>query len=59
MANLLLIDHDPDLLVEQVRHLFPSPEHEVEADCTGYDGCSLYMTSHHSCVLQTGVCLYF
>jgi hypothetical protein len=31
----------------------------TDSDCTGYDGCSLYMTSHHSCVLQTGVCLYF
>jgi hypothetical protein len=31
----------------------------ADSDCTGYDGCPMYMTSHHSCVLQTNVCLYF
>jgi len=32
---------------------------KVDGDCTGYDSCPMYMTSNHSCVLQTGVCLYF
>ena len=30
MANLLLIDDDPDLLPDQIAHVFPSPEHRVE-----------------------------
>ena len=30
MAHLLLIDDDPDLLPEKVRHLFPAPAHRVE-----------------------------
>jgi two-component system nitrogen regulation response regulator GlnG len=30
MANLLLIDDDPDLLPDQMAHGFPSPEHRVE-----------------------------
>src|SRR5215467_12531231 len=38
MANLLLIDDDPDLLAEKVRHLFPAPEHRVEVACTGSEG---------------------
>jgi two-component system nitrogen regulation response regulator GlnG len=29
MANLLLIDDDPDLLAERVAHLFPAPAHRV------------------------------
>jgi hypothetical protein len=32
---------------------------KVDSDCTGYDSCSQYNTSHHSCVLLTGVCLYY
>jgi hypothetical protein len=32
---------------------------KLDSDCTGYDTCTLYNTSDHSCVLQTGVCLYF
>jgi FixJ family two-component response regulator len=35
MANLLLIDDDPDPLAEKVRHLFPAPEHRVEVAYTG------------------------
>ena len=38
MANLLLIDDDPDLLAEKVRHLFPAPEHRVEVAYTGSEG---------------------
>jgi len=38
MAHLLLIDDDPDLLAEKVRHLFPAPEHRVEVAYTGSEG---------------------
>jgi two-component system nitrogen regulation response regulator GlnG len=36
MAYLLLIDDDPDLIAEQVRHAFP--RHRVEVAATGADG---------------------
>jgi two-component system nitrogen regulation response regulator GlnG len=36
MAYLLLIDDDPDLVAEQVRHAFP--QHRVEVAGTGADG---------------------
>ena len=35
MAHLLLIDDDPDLLPEQVAHVFPAPKHRVEIARTG------------------------
>jgi DNA-binding NtrC family response regulator len=38
MAHLLLIDDDPELLPEKVRHLFPAPTHRVETAVTGSDG---------------------
>jgi two-component system nitrogen regulation response regulator GlnG len=38
MANLLLIDDDPDLLPDQVAHVFPAPAHRVEVAHTGADG---------------------
>jgi two-component system nitrogen regulation response regulator GlnG len=38
MAHVLLIDDDPDLVVEQVRQAFPSPRHQVEVACTGAAG---------------------
>jgi DNA-binding NtrC family response regulator len=38
MANLLLIDDDPDLLPDQVRHVFPTPAHRVEIAHTGTAG---------------------
>src|SRR6516225_1743143 len=38
MANLLLIDDDPDLLPDEVRHVFPAPAHRVEIAHTGSDG---------------------
>src|SRR5438132_6508297 len=38
MANLLLIDDDPDLLPEQVAHVFPAPRHRVQVAHTGTDG---------------------
>jgi two-component system nitrogen regulation response regulator GlnG len=34
----LLIDDDPELLPEKVRHLFPSPAHRVEIASTGSEG---------------------
>src|SRR5882672_863505 len=38
MANLLLIDDDPDLLAERVTHLFPAPRHRVEIARTAAEG---------------------
>src|SRR5262245_19139685 len=38
MAHLLLIDDDPDLIAEQVRHAFPTPAHHVEVARTGAAG---------------------
>jgi two-component system nitrogen regulation response regulator GlnG len=40
MANLLLIDDDPDLLPDQIAHVFPSPDHRVEVAPTGAEGLS-------------------
>src|SRR5262249_11824255 len=38
MSHLLLIDDDPDLVAEQVRHAFPGPRHRVEVASTGSAG---------------------
>jgi two-component system nitrogen regulation response regulator GlnG len=38
VAHLLLIDDDPDLIFEQVRHAFPAPNHQVEVARTGTEG---------------------
>src|SRR6266446_3966085 len=38
MASLLLIDDDPDLLPDQVSHVFPAPAHRVEIAPTGAEG---------------------
>ncbi len=38
MAHLLIIDDDPELLLEKVRHIYPSPSHQVEIAQTGADG---------------------
>jgi two-component system nitrogen regulation response regulator GlnG len=38
MANLLLIDDDPDLLAERVAHLFPAPKNRVEIARTAARG---------------------
>jgi two-component system nitrogen regulation response regulator GlnG len=37
-GKLLLIDDDPDLLPDQIAHVFPSPEHRVEVAPTGAEG---------------------
>jgi hypothetical protein len=31
----------------------------TDSECTGYDSCPLYVTSHHTCVSVTNVCLYY
>jgi two-component system nitrogen regulation response regulator GlnG len=41
MAQLLLIDDDPDLPPEQVRRAFPAPAHTVAVACTGAEGLEL------------------
>jgi DNA-binding NtrC family response regulator len=38
MAQLLLIDDDPDLIAEQVRQTFTAPSHHVAVAATGADG---------------------
>ena len=38
MAHLLLIDDDPDLLRDQVGHVFPPPAHRVAIARTGAEG---------------------
>ena len=38
MATLLLIDDDPDLLPDQVGHVFPAPAHRVVIARTGSEG---------------------
>ncbi len=38
MADLLLIDDDPDLIAEQMRQAFPAPRHRVEVAATGAEG---------------------
>ena len=38
MANLLLIDDDPDLLRDRVSHVFPAPAHRVEVARSGAEG---------------------
>ena len=31
MAHLLLIDDDPELILEKVSHVFPAPAHRIES----------------------------
>lgn len=38
MANLLLIDDDPDLLPDQMSQVFPAPAHRVDIATTGIEG---------------------
>jgi DNA-binding NtrC family response regulator len=38
MAHVLLIDDDPTIIPEQVRHSFPRPNHRVQVAGTGADG---------------------
>jgi DNA-binding NtrC family response regulator len=38
MAHLLIIDDDPELLPEKVRHVFPSRAHRIDVAYTGAEG---------------------
>src|SRR5262245_24276513 len=38
MADVLIIDDEPELLREKVCQVFPAPEHRVESAATGADG---------------------
>src|SRR5262245_10349886 len=38
MADVLIIDDEPELLREMVCQVFPAPEHRVESAITGADG---------------------
>jgi two-component system nitrogen regulation response regulator GlnG len=51
MAHVLLIDDDPDLIAEQVRHAFPAPSHRVEVARTGSDGLTRVTTEPPDVVL--------
>ena len=51
MAHLLLIDDDPDLIPEQVRHAFPESRHRVEVAATGTAGLERVRTNPPDVVL--------
>src|SRR5580704_12997742 len=51
MAHVLLVDDDPDLIAEQVRHAFPAPTHRVEVARTGADGVARVVASPPDVVL--------
>jgi DNA-binding NtrC family response regulator len=65
MAQILLIDDDPDLIAEQVRHAFPSPANRVEVARTGAAGLARVQKTPPDVVLldlrlpdQTGLEVY-
>ena len=51
MANLLLIDDDPDLLAERVNHLFPAPKNRVEIARTAAEGLERVSTERPDVIL--------
>src|SRR5262245_25921077 len=51
MANLLIIDDEPELLREKVCQVFPSPEHRVESAYTGADGIECVLDASPDVVL--------
>src|SRR5580704_942811 len=51
MGHLLLVDDDPDLIAEQVRHAFPAPAHLVEIARTGAEGIARVATKPPDVVL--------
>ncbi len=51
MAHLLLIDDDPVLIPEQVRQVFPSPQHRVDIATTGAEGLALVASSPPDIIL--------
>ena len=53
MGHLLLVDDDPDLVAEQVRHAFPAPAHLVEIARTGAEGIARVAAKPPDVVLLT------
>jgi two-component system nitrogen regulation response regulator GlnG len=51
MAQVLLIDDDPELIAEQVRHAFPPPTHRIVVARTGADGLARVRTTQPDAVL--------
>jgi len=51
MGHVLLVDDDPDLIAEQVRHAFPAPAHLVEIARTGAEGIARVATKPPDVVL--------
>ena len=56
MANLLLIDDDPDLLPEQVRHLFPPPHTESRSPTPARKGLKRVAASCRTSFSSTCAC---
>lgn len=51
MAHLLLIDDDPVLIPEQVRQVFPYPQHRVDVATTGAAGLEVVATTPPDVIL--------
>jgi two-component system nitrogen regulation response regulator GlnG len=51
MAHLLLIDDDPELLPEKVRHVFPAPRHRVEVAHSGAEGLARLLAATPDVIL--------
>ncbi len=51
MGHVLLVDDDPELIAEQVRHAFPAPAHLVEIARTGAEGIARVATKPPDVVL--------
>ncbi|AWM41641.1 Nitrogen regulation protein NR(I) [Gemmata obscuriglobus] len=51
MAHVLLIDDDPELLADQVRHAFPPPANRVEVARTGAEGVARVRAERPDAVL--------
>ncbi|MDY3561453.1 sigma-54 dependent transcriptional regulator [Gemmata sp. JC673] len=51
MAHVLLIDDDPELLADQVRHAFPLPANRVEVARTGAEGVAQVRAERPDAVL--------
>ena len=56
MANLLLIDDHPDLLPDQVSHVFPAPAHRVDIAHTGAEGLNVSPTFGRTSFSSTCAC---
>lgn len=51
MAQVLLVDEEPDTIAEQVRHVFRLPSHRVEIARTGAEGLARFTTRTPDVVL--------